>query len=511
MPLEDLAEGLPVREEEREQCRVELRARPLGHEFERALEAEGRLVDAAGHQRIEHVGQADDAPLDRDRVAGQAVRIAAAVPALVVGQRDLRTEPKHRARGMRQQVVPVTGVFLHHVELLRREPAGLVEDRVADRDLADVVQRRGRLDQVDLLGRQPDQGREQARVRRDPPDVLAGFLRPQLDRLAQLAERLALRVEDFPPQAGIGGIEPVPFGEQVQQPHPVRLERPRQTDADRAATADWPRHREPDGVIVHLEAVLGEQRRHLAGEPGRLGMVELPPCESAVLARGGADRRRPAVTGRRLPDQQRRGRVRQHLQQMSEHAVEEAVGLDRVVGRTDGPDDRLQPGRGLLQRLQRLVRPQRGVDRGVQAVGGQLGLVAVVVDLEVLDDLTLGRRAGVAGPQDDPRHRQSEARPHVPHQLEPCLVVLHHHVDERHRDVRMLLEQRAGLRGGVRAEQAQRTAVELHALEHHPGHVVQALLVVHDQYGPRLRGGLNENGGFGACELVHRLRLMQES
>ena len=46
------------------------------------------------------------------------------------------------------------GVPLHNVELLAGQPPGLVQDRIVDRNLADVVQRRCHDDQLLLFGRQ---------------------------------------------------------------------------------------------------------------------------------------------------------------------------------------------------------------------------------------------------------------------------------------------------------------------------------------------------------------------
>ena len=59
-----------------------------GQLVERVRERPRRLVGALGEQRVEHVGHGADAGGERDRLAREAVRVARAVPALVVRARD---------------------------------------------------------------------------------------------------------------------------------------------------------------------------------------------------------------------------------------------------------------------------------------------------------------------------------------------------------------------------------------------------------------------------------------
>ena len=86
---------------------------------------------------------------DRDRVAGQPVGIAAAVPALVL----VADDPRDRAHAGDRAQDPLAdhGVLAHDLPLARVERAGLVEDLVGDPDLADVVKERGRADVLDLV------------------------------------------------------------------------------------------------------------------------------------------------------------------------------------------------------------------------------------------------------------------------------------------------------------------------------------------------------------------------
>ncbi len=80
-------------------------------------------------------------------VAPEAERVAAAVPALVVGQGDLLGQLEERRLAPRENVAPNVGVGGHDAELVGRQLAGLQKDGVGNSDLAYVMQG----------GRQPDQ------------------------------------------------------------------------------------------------------------------------------------------------------------------------------------------------------------------------------------------------------------------------------------------------------------------------------------------------------------------
>ena len=71
-----------------EHRRVEVRAASFLHDREALVEREGLLVGAARAEGVEHVGDRDDATDERDVFALEAERIAGAVPAFVVRERD---------------------------------------------------------------------------------------------------------------------------------------------------------------------------------------------------------------------------------------------------------------------------------------------------------------------------------------------------------------------------------------------------------------------------------------
>ena len=107
-----------------------------------------RAVGAVGGHRVERVGDEDDPRAERDVLARQAVRVAAAVPGLVVVA-DPRVD-RRDAEALEQPVADL-GMLAQHDQLLVVERAGLLQDAVGDRDLAEVVQQAGEPQLLDRL------------------------------------------------------------------------------------------------------------------------------------------------------------------------------------------------------------------------------------------------------------------------------------------------------------------------------------------------------------------------
>src|SRR3954471_6025165 len=145
---------------------VELRAGAAEQLRSGLLGRDGRLVDAAVRHGLVRVRDGEDPALERDLVAGQAERVAAAVGALVVGEHP-RADVLEVGAG--QDARAHLGVLAHLGHLVHLERAGLAEDRVGHADLADVVHRAGVSEALAAVLRHPE--------------LLA-------DRLGQLADRL---------------------------------------------------------------------------------------------------------------------------------------------------------------------------------------------------------------------------------------------------------------------------------------------------------------------------------
>ena len=99
----------------------------------------------AGH-RVEGVGHGDDAGDERDLVAGELERIAAAVPLFVVMQHGGQHVGELLDVG--ENAVAQLGVLLDVLELGVGQLARLAEHGVVDADLADVVQQAGHVERV---------------------------------------------------------------------------------------------------------------------------------------------------------------------------------------------------------------------------------------------------------------------------------------------------------------------------------------------------------------------------
>ena len=138
------------------------------------------LVRPRRRERVPDVDDRDDARAERDRLAGEALRVAGPVPALVVvahaGERVGR-----EAVDARDDAVADVGVALHLAPLVRREAAGLQQDLVADADLADVVEQRAEPDRLDLLAPRARGARPSASREREPPAVQLGVAVARLD------------------------------------------------------------------------------------------------------------------------------------------------------------------------------------------------------------------------------------------------------------------------------------------------------------------------------------------
>ena len=125
----------------------------------------------------------EDARLERDLVGGQPARVAAAVEALVVGEHPGGDVAQaRRARGSARRS-PGGGVISLHSASVER--AGLVQDRVGDPELAEVVQHAGGLQAVDPRGASPSAAAVSRANRADGARVLGRAGVAQVERLGE--------------------------------------------------------------------------------------------------------------------------------------------------------------------------------------------------------------------------------------------------------------------------------------------------------------------------------------
>ena len=167
-----------------------------------------------GH-RVVGVAREHDPSGDRDLLAGQAVRIAESVPALVARAHDLADPPEESANTVEHEL-PLDRVVLDDLELRGRECGRLVQDFLGNRDLPDVVQHRRELQLLALVGGDPELVGDGIDQVNDRTRVLRRVLVFELEHVRQQHDR-----------ASIGAVElegrgvpcrPV-LREVVEQPH----------------------------------------------------------------------------------------------------------------------------------------------------------------------------------------------------------------------------------------------------------------------------------------------------
>jgi len=105
-------------------------------------------------------GQCHDPTFERDIGASQDIRVAVAIPAFVVRQRDLAREAQRPGAANREQFSANQRVTLHLLSLAGCQPGWRDEDAVGDANLADNMQRHGVLHMGDHVLRQPQRLRD---------------------------------------------------------------------------------------------------------------------------------------------------------------------------------------------------------------------------------------------------------------------------------------------------------------------------------------------------------------
>src|SRR5207253_1435256 len=133
-------------EEDLDDRRVELRPRTVTEPSARFLDTEAFPVRPVRGHRVERVANEDDPRLDRDLLAGLAVRVAVPVPALVAAPHDRANLGQTGDR--LEDPLAELGMQLDDLPLLGRERSGFKEDARRDADLADVVEERAQLDSL---------------------------------------------------------------------------------------------------------------------------------------------------------------------------------------------------------------------------------------------------------------------------------------------------------------------------------------------------------------------------
>ena len=138
------------------------------------LHRPGLLVRSAHAQGIEHIGQRHDAGGLGDLLPAQATRVAAAVPFLVVPQRDLGGELEHRGLALAQDVIANLRMGAHDFPFGLIQQPRFAQNRLRHAQLAGVVHGGGQF-QAGAAGGIPATGLGQhAGISPHAPDVGPG-------------------------------------------------------------------------------------------------------------------------------------------------------------------------------------------------------------------------------------------------------------------------------------------------------------------------------------------------
>src|SRR6266545_2734456 len=159
---------------------VELRAGAAGDLLARRLGGERAPEGAVVRHRVVRVGDREDARGDRDLLAAEAARVAAAVEPLLVREHHLGGALEEVDRA--EDVIADLRVALHLAPLGVVELPGLQEDRVGHADLADVVEEGAAPEIRQLALLEADAARDGDRVADDALGVIAGLVLARIER-----------------------------------------------------------------------------------------------------------------------------------------------------------------------------------------------------------------------------------------------------------------------------------------------------------------------------------------
>nr|WP_054774148.1 hypothetical protein [Methylogaea oryzae] len=444
----------------------------------------GLFVGAAARQGVEYVHHGNDAGRQGQLAGRAAFRIALAVPAFVVMQRDLLGQAEEMV--VAEDGGADQGVLLHDGEFFRRITPRLVQQVVGDADFAHVVQAAGAPIQLRFLGVDAHCHRDQPGVGVDAVDVAAGIFILELGDLRQHVHGVlvgSLQI-DVQPQVfqGAGAL----VGDHLQQ-IAIRL---RQIvgglDVDEAGRALLHPQGQHQGVARQRSCRVVAFQRLQAQGPHRRETALVAESVGAgldgdVAAVDGGDDALDGADEAALVQTAQADDLGQHaFEKIAEGSAGDAVDVRRHFQHAG------QAAPVQLDDFQVAVGFDGRAHRGVEPLGGELGFVLVVVDVVMVDDVALRRDAGLAGAYDDAHHGVAQFVADVLHQLEAGVVGFHHHVDQRHRDVAVPCQQRLGRLGRGGLQDFQFAVGEAEVLQVEPRQAAHVRLVVHHQHFPNV-------------------------
>ena len=352
-----------MREEGGHHPRIERLAGLLLEQRQRRVVLHGPVVRPVGGEGVEVVDHREDARAERDLVALEPLRVALAVPALVVAQNERRhrVRERHRADDLGADL----GVDADLLELLLRQRSRLRQDVLGHGQLADIVEQGRRLHALDLVVGHAQRPGDAGGVDLHAADVALGGLvlgvdgqRQRFDR-GQVQVRHLLHVSPLVLDASqvdlVGAVSEVQRGEdEEREPRPLLQHRP--AGAEGRRRPDEVTRRTPQEVLVpRLHPRLARRERDRHRDEHRVE-EEVGGCRPDQRAGLDGDRRveHPRLSAEPQVDPARR----LHGDRQARHAEERAIGRGRLAH----AEGALAPGAGHRDggRLRRAEQQQRG-------------------------------------------------------------------------------------------------------------------------------------------------------
>ena len=174
---------------------IERFAALLSQQTDRRVEAHGLVVRALRHERVEVIDRRQNSRAERDVFGLEPRRIAFPVPAFVMAENQRRD--RIRERHAADDFGPDLRVNADLLELLLRQRARLRQNVLRDGELADVVEQRGRLQTLSVVGRHPERASQSGGVHLHAADVALRRLILGVDREGQRFDRRQMQVRNL--------------------------------------------------------------------------------------------------------------------------------------------------------------------------------------------------------------------------------------------------------------------------------------------------------------------------
>ena len=121
---------------------------------------------------------------------------------------------------------------------------------------------------------------------------------------------------------------------------------------------------------------------------------------------------------------------------------------------------------------------------------GELGLVFVVVNVVVVNDVALRRQTGLTGADDQTHHHISQLLADVLNQAQTRIIGLHHHIHQRYSNIGVFCQHITRFIGRRRLQDLQIAVSKAKSLEVEARELAHIRLIIDDQQLPGMAGAV---------------------